>query len=152
MVDLDGILAFGGDTSSYDEYVVGLRCVQFGSFIDTLLLMGQSGSRKSTIFGHLLNAVAKANVGANSSKVVEMTSDGKHKQHSMNETPITGNTKSMPTMICKSHQTQVNISSSRSAVIVIITANGGGRLRIMDFFGEESSLHSGLNDNASNSL
>jgi hypothetical protein len=77
MVDLDGILAFGGDTSSYDEYVVGLRCVQFGSFIDTLLLMGQSGPRKSTIFGHLLNAVARANVGANSSKVVEMTSDEK---------------------------------------------------------------------------
>jgi hypothetical protein len=47
MVDLDGILAFGGDISSYDEYVVGLRCVQFGSFIDTLLLMGQSGSRKA---------------------------------------------------------------------------------------------------------
>jgi len=70
----------------------------------------------------------------------------------MNETPITGNTKSMLTMICKSHQTQVNISSTRSAVIVIITANGGGRLRIMDFFEEESSLHGGLNDNASNSL
>ncbi|KAF8534651.1 hypothetical protein BDD12DRAFT_398185 [Trichophaea hybrida] len=58
-------------------------------------------------------------------------------------------TKSMLAMIRKNHQTQANISSSRSALIVTITANGGGRLRIMDFFGEESSLHRGLNDDAS---